>query len=154
MQWNTKCSVTVNLSEQLAGSSFIIEGLNTDTTYDFHIVAKNASGELYKSYTRSALTSSIPDADTSALEATIAEVEAAYTDREMGETLTRALANSKSYIASDENLKQTEVDNLNSNLEERNGSDETAQREAEEQRSAREEQEAREEAERKAEEEE
>lgn len=136
-----------------AGSSFIIEGLNTDTTYDFHIVAKNASGEeLYKSYTRSALTGSIPDADTSALEATIAEVEAAYNDREMGESLTRALANSKSYIASDENLKQAEVDNLNSNLEEKWEADETAQREAEEQR-LREEQEAREAAEQKAEEE-
>ena len=136
-----------------AGSSFRIEGLSTDTTYDFQVVAKNAGGEeLYTSYTRSALTGSIPDADTAALEATIAEVEAAYTDREMGESLTRALANSKSYIASDENLKQDEVDNLNSNLEETWEADETAQREAEEQR-LREEQEAREEAERKAEEE-
>lgn len=136
-----------------AGSSFRIEGLNTGTTYDFHVVAKNASGEeLYTSYTRSALTGSIPDADTSVLEATIAEVEAAYTDREMGEPLTRALANSKSYIASDENLRQDEVDNLNSNLEETWEADETAQREAEEER-LREEQEAREEAERKAEEE-
>ncbi len=136
-----------------AGSSFRIEGLSTDTTYDFHVVAKNASGEeLYTSYTRSALTGSMPDADTAALEATITEVEAAYTNREMGESLTRALANSKSYIASDENLKQDEVDNLNSNLEEAWEADETAQREAEEQR-LREEQEAREERERKAEEE-
>lgn len=136
-----------------AGSSFRIEGLSTDTTYDFHVVAKNASGkELYTSYTRSALTGSLPDADTAKLEGTIAEVEAAYNDREMGESLTRALANSKSYIANDENLKQDEVDNLNTNLEEEWEADETAQREAEEQR-LREEQEAREAAERKAEEE-
>lgn len=135
------------------GSSFRIEGLSTDTTYDFHVVAKDASGEqLYTSYTRSALTGSIPDADTSVLEATIAEVESAYVSREMGQSLTRALANAKSYIVNDENLKQEEVDNLNSNLEEAWEADEIAQREAEEQR-LREEQEAREEAERKAEEE-
>lgn len=136
-----------------AGSSFRTEGLSTDTTYDFHVVAKGAGGEeLYTSYTRSALTGSIPDADTSTLEATIAEVESAYASREMGESLTRALANAKSYIVNDENLNQDEVDNLSSNLEEAWEADETAQREAEEQR-LREEQEAREEAERKAEEE-
>lgn len=136
-----------------ADSSFRIEGLNIDTTYDFHVIAKNANGEeLYTSYTRSALTGSIPDADTSALEATIAEVEAAYTDREMGESLTRALANSKSYISEVYILNQDEIDNLNNILTEAWEADETAQREAEEQR-LREEQEAREEAERKAEEE-
>lgn len=134
-------------------SSFRIEGLSTDTTYDFRVVAKNAGGEeLYTSYTRSALTGSMPDADTSALKATITEVEAAYTDRKMGESLTRALTNSKSYVARDVNLKQAEVDNLNSNLEDAWEADETAQREAEEQRQ-REAQEAREAAERQAEEE-
>lgn len=134
-------------------SSFRIEGLNTDTTYDFHVVAKDGNGqELYTSYTRSALTGSVADADTSELEATISEVEEAYQDRNMGESLTRALANSKSYISDVYNLKQDEVDNLNSNLEEAWEADETAQREAEEQRE-REEQEAREEVERKAEEE-
>lgn len=135
------------------GSSFRIAGLSTDTTYDFHVVAKDANGEkIYTSYTRSALTGSIPDADTSVLEATIAEVESAYENREMGQSLTRALANAKSYIVNDQNLKQDEVDNLNRNLEEVWQADETAQREAEEQR-LREEQAAREEAERKAEEE-
>ena len=134
-------------------SSFRIEGLNTDTTYDFHVVAKDGNGqELYTSYTRSALTGSVEDTDTSELEATISEVEEAYQDRNMGESLTRALANSKSYISDVYNLKQDEIDNLNSNLEEAWEDDETAQREAEEQRE-REEQEAREEAERKAEEE-
>lgn len=136
-----------------AGNSFRIEGLNTDTTYDFHVVAKNANGEeIYTSYTRSALTGSVADADTSALEATIEEVETAYQNREMGQTLTRALANAKSYISDVYDLNQNEIDNLNSNLEEAWEADETAQREAEEQL-LREEQEAREAAEQKAEEE-
>lgn len=135
------------------GTSFRIEGLTTDTTYDFHVEAKDASGNtLYTSYTRTALTGSVPDADTSALEATIAEVEAAYTEREMGESLTRALANAKSYINSDENPGQAEVDSLDSNLNEAWEADEAAHQKAEEQR-LREEQEAREAAERKAEEE-
>ena len=135
------------------GTSFRIEGLTTDTTYDFHVEAKDASSNtLYTSYTRTALTGSVPDADTSALEATIAEVEAAYTEREMGESLTRALANAKSYINSDENPGQAEVDSLDSNLNEAWEADEAAHQKAEEQR-LREEQEAREAAERKAEEE-
>lgn len=136
-----------------SGTTFRIEGLNTDTTYDFHLVAKDANGEtLYTSYTRTALTGSTPDADTTALEATISEVEAAYTDREMGQSLTRALANAKSYIERDENLSQADVDNLDSNLKEAWEADETAQREAEEER-LRQEQEAKEAAEQKAEEE-
>lgn len=136
-----------------AGSSFRNEGLNTDTTYDFKVVAKNAGGEeIYTSYTRSALTGSVPDADTTELEATISEVEAAYQDREMGQPLTRALANAKSYISDVYSPKQDEVDNLNSYLQETWEADEAAQQAAEEQR-LREEQEAREEAERKAEEE-
>ena len=136
-----------------SGSSFRIEGLSTDTTYDFQVKAKNAGGEeIYTSYTRSALTGSVPDADTTELETTIKEVEAAYQERDMGQSLTRALANAKSYISDVHNPKQDEVDNLNSYLQDTWEADEQAQREAEEQR-LREEQEAREEAERKAEEE-
>ena len=134
-------------------SSFRAEGLNTDTTYDFQVVAKDAGGEeIYTSYTRSALTGSVEDTDTSELEATIAEVEAAYQDREMGQTLTRALANAKSYISDVYSPNQDEVDNLNYYLQETWEADEQAQQEAEEQR-LREEQEAREERERQAEEE-
>lgn len=141
------------LAGTTTGSAYIIEGLNIDTVYDFEVVAKDKNDkELYTSYSRSALTTSIedpPDVDTSILEATIDEVETSYTDRDMGESLTRALSNAKSYISNDENLNQDEVDNLNSNLREVWEADETAQREAEEER-LRAEQEAREKAEREA----
>src|SRR5699024_10048847 len=100
--------------------------------------------------TRTALTGSVPDADTSALEATIAEVEAAYTEREMGESLTRALANVKSYINSDDNPGQAEADSLASKLNEAWEADHVAQQKSEEQGHS-EEQEASEAAERKAE---
>lgn len=139
-----------------SNSAYIIEGLEIDTLYDFEVIAKDQNDEeLYTSYTRSALTTSVedpPDVDTSALETTINEVEESYADRDMGESLTRALSNAKSYISTSENLNQDEVDNLNSNLLEVWEADETAQREAEEER-LRAEQEAREQAEREAEEE-
>lgn len=147
------------------GSSYRIEGLDTDTTYDFKVVAKDAGGEeLYTSYTRSVLTSSVqdpPDVDVEELEATIAEVEAAYTDEEMGRTLTRALQNANTYIADVNNdeytsggneITQGGVDSLNESLEEAWEEDEEIKRQLEEEKQREEEEQRKAEEERKAEE--
>lgn len=112
-------------------SSYRFEGLDTDTTYDFKVVAKDASGEsIYTSYTRSALTGSVedpPEVDITELESTIEEVETAYQDKEMGQTLTLALQNAKTYIDDVNNhaytsggneISQSGVDSLNNTLNE------------------------------------
>src|SRR5699024_3476356 len=112
-------------------SSYRFEGLDTDTTYDFKVVAKDADGEdVYTSYTRSALTGSVedpPEVDITELESTIEEVETAYQDKEMGQTLTLALQNAKTYIDDVNNhaytsggneISQSGVDSLNNSLNE------------------------------------
>ncbi|MCK1975916.1 hypothetical protein LNK15_02450 [Jeotgalicoccus huakuii] len=146
------------------GPNYRIEGLDTDTTYDFKVIAKDSEGKaLYTSYTRSALTGSVqdpPDVDIEELEATISEVESAYEDEEMGRSLTRALQNANTYIADVNNdeytsggneITQGGVDSLNASLQEAWEEDEEIKRQIEEEKQ-REEEERQAEEKRKAEE--
>src|SRR5699024_2514697 len=83
-------------------SSYRFEGLDTDTTYDFKVVAKDADGEdVYTSYTRSALTGSVedpPEVDITELEKKIEQVEKEYQDKKKGQTITLEHQNDNTYI--------------------------------------------------------